>query len=118
MLNMSPILNAWMMVNYPGEASSGKLHIDKDRLDLSATEPVNLKNLRRKDSGIVGGPKAAFLGELKHLFPNNVARGIVLPFGVYQQHYQRALVIVPQELADKKIAKAGTPLPEFVRRHL
>ncbi|MGI9569950.1 MAG: PEP/pyruvate-binding domain-containing protein, partial [Desulfobulbia bacterium] len=98
-----------------GEQSSNKLHIDKDRLDLSATAPVNLKDLRRKDSGIVSGPKAAFLGELKHLFPDNVARGIVLPFGVYHKHYQSALVTVPEELSGKNIAQAGTPLPEFVR---
>ncbi len=94
---------------------SGKLHIDKTRLDLSQTKPVPLQSLRRKDSGTSSGPKAAFLGELKHLFPENVARGVVLPFGVYYQHYQRARVAVPDRLAGKKIAKPGQPLPEFVR---
>lgn len=95
---------------------TGKLHIDKDRLDLSATAPVDLAAIRRKDSGVISGPKAAFLGELKHLFPDNVARGIVLPFGVYHEHYRRAVVAVPEALQDKGIAKPGGPLPEFVRK--
>ena len=98
-----------------GAGGAGKLHIDKDQLDLAATAPVDLASLRRKDSGIISGPKAAFLGELKHLFPDNVARGVVLPFGVYHQHYNRAQVIVPDDLAGKGIAKAGQPLKEFVR---
>jgi Pyruvate phosphate dikinase, AMP/ATP-binding domain len=94
---------------------AGKLHIDKDRLDLSVTTPVSLASLRRKDSGILSGPKAAFLGELKHLFPDNVARGVVLPFGVYFEHYQRAHVSVPERLAGSDIAEPGQPLPDFVR---
>ncbi|MCT8973798.1 PEP/pyruvate-binding domain-containing protein [Microbaculum sp. A6E488] len=94
---------------------TGKLHIDKDRLDLSVTAPVPLTSLRRKDSGILSGPKAAFLGELKHLFPDNVARGVVLPFGVYYEHYRRARVSVPENLAGKDIAEPGQPLPDFVR---
>ena len=93
---------------------SGKLHIDKDQLDLSATGPVDLASLRRTDSGIKSGPKAAFLGELKHLFPDNVARGVVLPFGVYHEHYKKAQVHVPEELAGAGIAEPGQPLPDFV----
>lgn len=98
-----------------GGGGSGKLHIDKDQLVLTATSPVNLTEVRRKDSGKLSGPKAAFLGELKNLFPDNVARGVVLPFGVYHKHYQSAVVSVPKDLDGKGIAKAGQPLPEFVR---
>lgn len=94
---------------------TSKLHIDKDRLDLSATMPVDLASLRQKDSGIISGPKAAYLGELKYLFPDNVADGIVLPFGVYFEHYKRAPVAVPTALADQGIAEPGRPLTEFVR---
>ena len=95
---------------------SGKLHIDKARLDLSANMPVDLATVRRKDSGVRSGPKAAFLGELKHIFPDNVARGVVLPFGVYYDHYQRAKVAVPADLKAKNIATPGAPLSEFVRQ--
>ena len=78
--------------------------------------PLDLAKVRRKDSGRMCGPKAAYLGELKHLFPDRVARGIVLPFGAYHAHYQNAKVSVPESLRGKGIAKEGEPLPEFVQR--
>jgi phosphoenolpyruvate synthase/pyruvate phosphate dikinase len=75
-----------------------------------------LTEVRRKDSGIRVGPKAAFLGELKFLFPNNVARGVVVPFGAYYDHYRRTRVALPPDLQDSGIATAGEPLPAFVER--
>jgi phosphoenolpyruvate synthase/pyruvate phosphate dikinase len=36
------------------------------------------------------GPKAANLGQLKQYFPEKVAPGIVIPFGVYQAHVTRS----------------------------
>ncbi len=97
-------------------AGSGKLHIDKERLDLSVTLPEDLADVGRKDSGIQVGPKAAFLGELKTMFPDKVARGVVVPFGVYYEHYKNAAVAVPAELEGKGIAEPGEPLPQFVER--
>ena len=41
--------------------------------------PIDLNEVRRKDSGRFCGPKAAYLGELKHLFPdqfNDAARAV------------------------------------------
>lgn len=104
----------------PGEGSLGrggsKLQIDRTRLDLSSTKPLPLDDVRRVDSGIRTGPKAAYLGELHHLFPDKVARGVVVPFGVYYEHYRRAKVALPPELAGSDVAKPGEPLPEFVTR--
>lgn len=97
-------------------AESKKLHIDRDRLDVASADPVSLSAMRRKDSGVRAGPKASFLGELRHLFPENVARGVVVPFGAYYQHFQNASVAVPKSLAGKGIAKAGEPLPQFVEQ--
>ncbi|MBW1686651.1 MAG: hypothetical protein JRS35_16495 [Deltaproteobacteria bacterium] len=91
-----------------------KLHIDRERLDLDVKTALPLDGVRRADSGTRCGPKAAFLGELEHLFPDKVARGIVVPFGAYYAHYRGAKVAVPPELAGKDIAKAGEPLPDFV----
>jgi hypothetical protein len=91
-----------------------KLHIDRARLDIETKAPRDLKDVRRSDSGRICGPKAAFLGELKHLFPDHVARGVVVPFGAYWDHYQHAKVAVPAALAGKGIATPGRPLPEFV----
>jgi len=95
-------------------AGKGKLHIDRERLDLSVTTALSLDSVRRKDSGTRCGPKAAFLGELKHLFPDKVARGVVVPFGAYHEHFRNAPVAVPKELAGENLAKAGEPLPGFV----
>ncbi|MBW2363339.1 MAG: hypothetical protein JRG84_20775, partial [Deltaproteobacteria bacterium] len=94
----------------------GKLDIDVERLDLASRDVVDLASLRRGDSGVRVGPKAAFLGELKHLFPGNVARGLVVPFGAYYAHYRETQVSVPAELAAAGLVEAGTPLPEFVEQ--
>jgi phosphoenolpyruvate synthase/pyruvate phosphate dikinase len=103
-----------------GEGSLGggdkKLHIDKERIDLDRKLSLDLAEMRRNDSGIRGGPKAAYLGELKFLFPDMVARGLVVPFGAYYEHYRRAQITLPRELAKAGIAKAGTPLHAFVEK--
>ena len=93
-----------------------KLHIDVDRLDVSSASVIDLASMRRSDSGVRGGPKAAFLGELKHHFPDKVARGVVVPFGAYYAHFQAARVAVPKALAGKGIAEPGGPLEDFVKQ--
>jgi hypothetical protein len=93
-----------------------RLHIDRTKIDLSKHMPIDLNDVRRKDSGRFCGPKAAYLGELKHLFPDHVARGIVVPFGAYYDHYQNAKVMVPEKLSRLGIAKSGERLPDFVAR--
>ncbi|MGI9481042.1 MAG: PEP/pyruvate-binding domain-containing protein [Hyphomicrobiales bacterium] len=96
--------------------SKGKLHIDIDKIDLSANMPVDMASLRIKDSGVQSGPKAAFLGELQNLFPDNVAPGVVVPFGVYHDHLKRTTVVVPKQLEGKGLAKNGEPINEFLKR--
>ena len=90
------------------------LHIDPSQLDLDSWQPISLDNLRRSDSGIKVGPKAAFLGELKRLFPDNVARGLTVPFAAYYRYYKGARVIIPDELKGKSIATEGRLLHKFV----
>ncbi|MGH2997000.1 MAG: hypothetical protein ACRDM9_11865, partial [Gaiellaceae bacterium] len=98
------------------KGGAAKLHIDETHLDLTPQRALDLAATRRSDSGIRCGPKAAFLGELKHLFPDKVARGVVVPFGAYHAHYRRARVAVPSELTGAGIAHKGEPLPAFVER--
>jgi hypothetical protein len=98
------------------KGQSSKLTIDAERLNLKETKVLGLDDLRRKDSGIVCGPKAAFLGELKHHFPKNVAKGVVIPFGIYNEYFEKAKVLLPKNLKNKGIAKEGEPLKAFVRR--
>ncbi len=97
-------------------STARKLHIDRSRIDLSQTLPIDLAGIRRSDSGRICGPKAAFLGELEHLFPDKVARGLVVPFGAYRAFYDRAPVAVPASLRGAGIARAGEPLHGFVER--
>jgi hypothetical protein len=93
-----------------------RLHIDRAKIDLGKNIPLDLDEVRRKDSGRFCGPKAAYLGELKHLFPDHVARGIVVPFGAYYDHYRNAKVIVPDNLRGLAIATPGEQLPDFAKR--
>jgi hypothetical protein len=97
------------------KGQSGKLTIDAGRLNLNETRVLSLQDVRRKDSGVFCGPKAAFLGELAHHFPQNVARGVVIPFGIYAAHFENARVAVPNDLKTSGMAKPGQPLPAFVR---
>jgi len=93
-----------------------RLHIDRAKIDLSRNMPIGLNAVRRKDSGRFCGPKAAYLGELKHLFPDHVARGIVVPFGAYYDHYRNARVAVPGKLRGLGIQMPGERLPDFAER--
>ena len=92
-----------------------RLHIDPSQLDLVNWEPIPLQDLRRSDSGHKTGPKAAYLGELKHLFPDHVARGVAVPFAAYYKFYKNAKVLVPKHLKGKHIAKEGEPLNDFAK---
>lgn len=58
---------------------------DLDKLDLGVAAPVSLENLSTEDSGRTVGPKAAKLGELKRHYPDAVARGVALPFGIFHR---------------------------------
>jgi hypothetical protein len=58
---------------------------DVAKLDLSKRDFVSLDALRASDSGRIVGPKAAKLGELKSHFPDRVAPGVGIPFGLYRQ---------------------------------
>ncbi len=57
---------------------------DLKKLDLSKRGFVSLDTLRAQDSGRIVGPKAAKLGELKSRFPDRVAPGVGIPFGLYR----------------------------------
>ncbi len=58
---------------------------DLEKLDINYREFIDLTQLRAKDSGRIVGPKAAKLGELKHIYPDKVANGLAIPFGIFRQ---------------------------------
>jgi phosphoenolpyruvate synthase/pyruvate phosphate dikinase len=64
---------------------------DLKKLDLDTRRLRSLDTLRSTDSGRICGPKAANLGELKHYFPEAVADGLVIPFGMYRQLFEQPI---------------------------
>jgi phosphoenolpyruvate synthase/pyruvate phosphate dikinase len=70
-------------------AERGKIALDTSKTNVDDRELKTLEQTTAADSGVRSGPKAANLGELKRFFPNRVAPGIVIPFGVYYQHASR-----------------------------
>ena len=61
------------------------IQVDLEKLDLSSKDFATLSELRAFDSGRSVGPKAAKLGELKHFYPEAVAEGLAIPFGVFRE---------------------------------
>jgi hypothetical protein len=98
------------------EGGGQKLHIDRAKIDLDRKAPIDLAAVRRSDSGRICGPKGAFLGELKHFFPDRVGRAVVVPFGAYYEHYRNAPVAVPEKLAHLAVTTPGEPLSDFTAR--
>jgi hypothetical protein len=68
-----------------GESGDVVIRPDLEKLDLSVREFINLDDLRADDSGRTVGPKAAKLGELRHAFPDKVAPGVAIPFGLFRE---------------------------------
>jgi phosphoenolpyruvate synthase/pyruvate phosphate dikinase len=71
-----------------GEEQSGDdavIRPDLNKLDLEQRDFLPLSRLRASDSGRSVGPKAAKLGELKHHYPEAVAEGLAIPFGVFRE---------------------------------
>lgn len=71
--------------------SEERVMIPLKKIDLKHTDLISLKKIRASDSGRICGPKAANLGQLKHLFPDQVADGLVIPFGVFKAHMNQPM---------------------------
>lgn len=85
LVELSPYDDEWQQrLADSGSASSVVIRPDVDKLDLSVREFLNLDDLRARDSGRTVGPKAAKLGELRHAFPQAVAPGVAIPFGIFK----------------------------------
>jgi hypothetical protein len=70
-------------------AADLRIRPDLAKLDLASRDFIPLRNLRAADSGRLVGPKAANLGELKSLYPDLVAEGLAIPFGLFRQHLEQ-----------------------------
>lgn len=63
--------------------------VPTDKLKLNSNKIINMNKLRATDSGVLCGPKAANLGQLKFMFPENVVEGFVIPFGTFKEHLEQ-----------------------------
>ncbi len=69
-----------------GESAAGAMiRPDLDKLDLDVNRIIPLDELRASDSGRTVGPKAAKLGELRQHYPEAVANGAAIPFGIFKR---------------------------------
>jgi len=72
-----------------------KIAVPLDKMNLRKRSLTELRLLRASDSGTICGPKAANLGELKHMFPDKVVDGFIIPFGVFREHLDQKLPGLP-----------------------
>jgi len=68
-----------------------KITIPVDKIRLDQTSILNLRSIKSGDSGELAGPKAANLGQLKQMFPDNVVEGLVIPFGIFRDHMEQQM---------------------------
>jgi hypothetical protein len=68
-----------------------KIAVPVERIRLDETKVLNLRDVDARDSGNLCGPKAANLGQLKKMFPENVVEGLVIPFGIFKEHMDQTM---------------------------
>jgi len=75
-----------------GRKSTKKLfRVPVEKINLIKNTLIPLSQVRAGDSGRICGPKAANLGQLKSLFPEQVVEGIVIPFGIFREHMDQVM---------------------------
>ena len=73
------------------DTARSTVRVSVDALDLSRRDLPSLTALRSDDGGRIVGPKAANLGQLRSLFPDRVASGFAIPFGVFRTHMDQPM---------------------------
>lgn len=73
------------------ERKEDKIEVPVGQIRLDETNVLNMRDVDAKDSGKLCGPKAANLGQLKKMFPDNVVEGLVIPFGIFRSHMEQRM---------------------------
>jgi hypothetical protein len=68
-----------------------RIEVPIDKIRLDEKKVLNMRTVDADDSGKLCGPKAANLGQLKKMFPDNVVEGLVIPFGIFRDHMDQAM---------------------------
>jgi len=63
-----------------------RIRISTEKIILDPDSLLNMAEIGASSSGKWCGPKAANLGQLKQMFPDQVVEGVVIPFGVFKDH--------------------------------
>ncbi|HPF11244.1 MAG TPA: PEP/pyruvate-binding domain-containing protein [Flavobacteriaceae bacterium] len=73
------------------ERKEEKIEVPVQKMQLNVTHVLNMREVDAASSGIVCGPKAANLGQLKKMFPEHVVEGLVIPFGIFRSHMDQPM---------------------------
>ncbi len=73
------------------QQNTNKVKVPVDRIKLDQINILNLRDVKAEDSGVICGPKAANLGQLKQIFPDDVVEGFVIPFGIFRKHLDNSM---------------------------
>lgn len=73
------------------ERNQEKIAVPVEQIRLDVCDVLDMKDVDASDSGKLCGPKAANLGQLKQLFPENVVEGVVIPFGIFRKHMDQQM---------------------------
>tara|TARA_R110002020_G_scaffold222413_2_gene430991 strand:- start:122908 stop:125778 length:2871 start_codon:yes stop_codon:yes gene_type:complete len=68
------------------ERRNEKIEVPVETIILNEHNVLNLRSVDASNSGKICGPKAANLGQLKKMFPEQVVEGLVIPFGIFRDH--------------------------------
>lgn len=71
--------------------SEEKISVPVEKIHLYNPKVLDMRNVDASFSGRICGPKAANLGQLKKMFPENVVEGLVLPFSIFRQHMNQRI---------------------------
>lgn len=71
--------------------SEERIAVPAEKIVLSQNRILNLREVDATSSGKLCGPKAANLGQLKKLFPDQVVEGFVIPFGIFRDHMEQPM---------------------------
>lgn len=73
------------------ERKEDKIEVPVEQIRLDEKNILNMRDVDASDSGKLCGPKAANLGQLKKMFPDNVVEGLVIPFGIFRLHMDQRM---------------------------
>jgi pyruvate,water dikinase len=68
------------------ERSKNVIEVPVDKIRLDVSKVISMRDVNAEDSGKLCGPKAANLGQLKQMFPEQVVEGLIIPFGIFRDH--------------------------------